>query len=89
MAGLTGRSAHGLRKLGAIRCALAGATTNHLQAWFGWTTLDQAEFYTREANRVMLEADAATLLQALTGNKSSPLPRALTPSGELRGKKGR
>ena len=88
-AGLIGRSAHGLRKLAAIRCAQAGATAHQLMALFGWLTLKEAEHYTREANRVMLERDAATKLQAPTGNKSSPLSPAVTNSGEIRGKKGR
>src|SRR5262249_414493 len=87
--GLIRRSPHGLRKLGAIRCAQAGATAHQLMALFGWVTLKEAEHYTREANRVMLERDAATKLQAPTGNKSSPLSPAVTKSGEIRGKKGR
>ena len=87
MAGLTGRSAHGLRKLGAQRCVLAGASVHQLMALFGWTTLDQAELYTRKANRAKLEGDAATLLQGLIGNKSVPLSPALASSGTLRGKK--
>jgi integrase len=87
MAGLTGRSAHGLRKLGAVRCAQAGATTHQLMAWFGWTTLDQPELYTREADRAKLEGDVATLLQGPSGNKSVPLSPALPSSGTLRGKK--
>jgi integrase len=87
MAGLTGRSAHGLRKLGAQRCVQAGATVHQLMALFGWTTLDQAELYTREANRAKLEGGAATLLQGPTGNKSVPLSPALASSGTLRGKK--
>jgi integrase len=86
MAGLTGRSAHGLRKLGAVRCVQAGATAHQLMAWFGWTTLKQAELYTREANRAKLEGDTA---KALTGNKSVPLSPAVTSSGTLRGKKAR
>ena len=89
MAGLTGRSAHGLRKLGAQRCVQRGATVHQLKALFGWTTLDQAELYTREANRAKLEGDAATLLQGPTGNKSVPLSPALASSGTLRGKKAR
>lgn len=89
MAGLTGRSAHGLRKLAAVRLAQAGATAHQLMAWFGWTTLKEPEIYTRAANRAKLEGDAATLLQGLTGNKSVPLSPAVTSSGTLRGKKGK
>ena len=89
MAGLTGRSAHGLRKRAAQRCALAGASVHQLMAFFGWMTLGQAELYTREADRAKLEGDAATFLQGPTGNKSVPLSPALRSSGTLRGKKGR
>jgi integrase len=89
MAGLTGRSAHGLRKRAAQRCALAGASVHQLMAWFGWMTLSQAELYTREADRARLEGDAANFLQGPTGNKSVPLFPAPRSSGTLRGKKVR
>jgi len=36
-AGLENLSAHGLRKLGAQRCAEAGATEHQLMALFGWS----------------------------------------------------
>jgi len=62
---------------------------HQLMAWFGWTTLDQAELYTREADRAKLEGDVATLLQVPTGNKSVPLSPALASSRTLRGKKAR
>jgi integrase len=56
-------SAHGLRKLGAQRCAEAGATEHQLMALFGWSSTKQAALYTREANRAKLEAEATPLLQ--------------------------
>jgi integrase len=89
MAGVKGRSAHGLRKLGAVRCVQAGATTHQLMAWFGWTTMRSAEPYTRDFDRARAEGDVATLLQGPTGNKSVPLSPALRSSGTLRGKKAR
>ena len=61
-AGLAHLSAHGLRKLAAQCCAEAGATEHQLMAPFGWTTSQQAEVYTRQANRKKLEAAAAMLL---------------------------
>jgi integrase len=82
-AGLEDLSAHGLRKLGAQRCAEAGATEHQLMALFGWTNPQQAAVYTRKANRARLEAAAAPLLEARNnnlaaeqdGNKSvQPLP---------------
>lgn len=67
-----GLSAHGLRKLGAQRCAEAGATEHQLMALFGWTSTKQAALYTRKASRAKLEAGAAPLLQAHLGNESVP-----------------
>jgi integrase len=53
-AGLKGLSAHGLRKAAATRLAEHGATAHELMAVFGWTTLREAERYTRAANRKAL-----------------------------------
>jgi integrase len=63
-------SAHGLRKLGAQRCAEAGATEHQLMALFGWTTAKQAALYTKRANRAKLEAAATPLLLGQNGNES-------------------
>jgi integrase len=49
-AGVPG-AAHGLRKAGATRAAENGATTHELMAMFGWTTTDEAERYTKAADR--------------------------------------
>jgi integrase len=43
--------AHGLRKAAATFAADNGATTHELNAIFGWSGLQQAELYTRAANR--------------------------------------
>ena len=86
-AGLEELSAHGLRKLGAQRCAEAGATEHQLMALFGWTNPQQAAVYTKKANRAKLEAQAAALLQAQISNKSVPLLSAMASSGTIRPKK--
>jgi integrase len=86
-AGLEGLSAHGLRKLGAQRCAEAGATEHQLMALFGWTNPQQAAVYTKKANRAKLEAQAAALLQGRTGNKSVPLFAAVASGGTKGAKK--
>lgn len=86
-AGLEGLSAHGLRKLGAQRCAEAGATEHQLMALFGWTSPQQAAVYTRKANRARLEASAAVLLEAQSSNKSVPLFPAVSPGGTIRAEK--
>lgn len=48
------KSAHGIRKLSATLAANGGATTHELMAQFGWSTTQQAEIYTRGADRVRL-----------------------------------
>lgn len=74
-------SAHGLRKLGAQRCVEAGATEHQLMALFGWASTKQAAIYTRNANRARLEAEAAPLLQAPSGNANVPLFPSVASSG--------
>ena len=56
--------AHGLRKLGPALAAEWGATANELMAMWGWTTLAQAELYTRSANRETLGVTASAKLLA-------------------------
>jgi len=83
-----GLAAHGLRKLGATRCAESGASEYQLMALFGWSTAKQAVLYTRKANRARPEADAAPLLvRAQSGNESVPLFPAITAGGTVKGKK--
>jgi integrase len=81
--GLEGLSAHGLRKLGAQRCAEAGATEHQLMALFGWTTPQQAAVYTKKANRARLEASAAPLLEARNRNRSVPLFPGVASGGTI------
>lgn len=56
--------ADGLRKLGPTLAAEWGATSQELMAMWGWTTLAQAELYTRSANRRKLGDQAAEKLLA-------------------------
>jgi integrase len=49
-AGVT-KSAHGLRKAGAIRDAERGYTATQLMAKYGWVNIKEAELYTRQADR--------------------------------------
>ena len=86
-AGLEDLSAHGLRKLGAQRCAEAGASEHQLMALFGWSSPQQAALYTKKANRAKLEAAAAPLLEARIGNKSVPLFPAVASSGTIQPEK--
>ena len=61
-AGLKHCSAHGLRKAGAVIAAENGATPHQLGAIFGWTTLRQAEGYTRHANQERMASEAMSLI---------------------------
>jgi integrase len=57
-AGLSNRSAHGLRKAAATRAANAGATVAKLEAIFGWQGGAMAALYTRAADRRRLAQGA-------------------------------
>jgi integrase len=61
-AGLSERSAHGLRKAAATRAAENGATEAQLEAIFGWTGGRMAAHYTRAANRKRLSLSSMHLL---------------------------
>lgn len=61
-AGLAHCSAHGLRKAAAAFLAEKGATELQLMAWFGWTSIREAERYTKAANRKRLAASAGKLI---------------------------
>jgi integrase len=60
-AGVPGRL-HGLRKAGATIAADGGATPHQLMAMYGWSRLEEAELYTREADRKRNAAVAAGLI---------------------------
>jgi integrase len=61
-AGIKGKSAHGLRKLGATRAANAGATAVQLKAIFGWTSDRMPSLYTRSADRRRLAIEGMAKL---------------------------
>jgi len=65
-AGLKGLSPHGLRKLAATRLAEHGATAHELMAVFGWSTLREAERYTRAADRKALARGVMSKLRSGT-----------------------
>jgi integrase len=89
-AGLKYRSAHGLRKAAAEWAGENGATTLQLMAIFGWKDMEQAERYTRNANRRRLTGDAPKLLMRPEGEQGvSHLGPAVQASGTVRVKKAR
>lgn len=59
----TGKAAHGLRKLSATESANAGATTHELMARYGWSNPQQAEVYTRGADRQRLGMSASARME--------------------------
>ena len=63
-----GYAAHGLRKAAATRHANAGATAHELMAWFGWTSIREAERYTKRADRARLALGMATKLRTGTAS---------------------
>ena len=86
MAGLPHCSAHGLRKAGATMAAQRGASSHALMAIFGWSTLKQAERYTREVNAQRL-ADEHMHLVVPDSGEIVPLSETAQSGGTLRGKK--
>lgn len=61
--------AHGLRKAGATLAAAMGATTRMLMAMYDWSTVSQAEVYTRAADQQRLAAKGAPLLAKGMGRR--------------------
>ncbi len=61
-AGLSGRSAHGLRKSAAVRLVEAGCTTKEVQAITGHASLREIERYTKAAEQEKLARQAIARL---------------------------
>lgn len=66
-------SAHGLRKASAVAMAESGATAPELCAIFGWSKLETAEIYIREANRARMSTNAFARLDEYRNRKSVSL----------------
>jgi integrase len=56
--GLVGLSPHGVRKFKATLMASRGATAHGLMAFFGWSSIKEAERYTRKFDRERLARSA-------------------------------
>lgn len=78
-AGVPGRL-HGLRKAGATIAANGGATAHQLMAMYGWKKLEEAELYTRSADRMRNAAVAAGHI----GNAFLPHPQPTTPAPNVK-----
>jgi integrase len=55
-------TSHGLKKAGATLAAENGATASQLMAMFDWSTISQAEVYTRAADRKRMAGEAMDLI---------------------------
>jgi hypothetical protein len=80
-AGVPG-SAHGLRKLAAIRLALAGATVPQLNAIFGWRGSAMAMHYIDRADRVRLAREGMEKLRA-EREVNKPAPASKESKGQI------
>ncbi|MFK4718907.1 site-specific recombinase XerD [Bradyrhizobium niftali] len=81
-AGLPQCSSHGLRKASAVGMAESGARAPELCALFGWSKLETAEIYIREANkRVMVDNAFARLDEH---RRKSVSLRGPKPDGETK-----
>jgi integrase len=64
-AGLPQCTSHGLRKIGAVRAAEAGASEHELMAMFGWEDASMARIYTRKAAQKKLALSGAEKVRQL------------------------
>jgi site-specific recombinase XerD len=55
-------TSHGLRKAAAAYLAEQGATDHQLLAWFGWSSISQAQVYTKAANGKRMGRSAGKLI---------------------------
>ena len=74
-AGVFGKSAHGVRKVGATRAADNGATVTQLEAIFGWHGGGMAALYTEAADRRRASLTAMCLMERTADEQSIPSPR--------------
>lgn len=71
------KSAHGIRKLAATLAANDGASAHELMAHFGWVKVEQAEVYTKQADRKRLGMRSSARVSDQIKNA---IPRTLDPS---------
>jgi integrase len=75
MAGIYGKSGHGVRKAAATQAAENEATTAQMNSIFGWEGEQMASLYTKSANRKKLAAGAINKLSRIKPGTSKPPPR--------------
>src|SRR5262245_53352874 len=77
-AGIQQCNCHGLRKIGAVRAAEAGASEHELMAMFGWDDASMARVYTRKAAQKKLAASGAEKI----GLTKKNVPPSVPPEGK-------
>jgi integrase len=77
------KNAHGIRKLSATLAANGGATTHELMAQYGWKNVQQAETYTKGADRVRLGVKTSRVVAEQVEAIQTP---HLTPGAGLKPK---
>ena len=82
-AGLPQCTAHGLRKIGAVRAAENGATEHELMALFGWDNARMARIYTRKAAQKKLAVSAAAKMASGAAKERAGVPLAVPPDKKL------
>lgn len=79
-------TSHGLRKAAATYFAERGATDHQLMAWFGWTSISQAQVYTKAANRKLMAEAAGKLISGTgVGSLVDPVSQIETITTENKG----
>jgi integrase len=71
-AGITGKSAHGLRKMLASLAAEIGASEELLQAWFGWQSNRMSAIYTRAASKKAMAGKLGEMFRQNAFGTESP-----------------
>jgi integrase len=67
-------TSHGLRKAAATYLAELGATDHQLMAWFGWSSISQAQVYTKAARgKVLSQATGRLITGTGIGSPASPV----------------
>lgn len=82
-AGITGKSAHGLRKSLASLAAEMGASEEEMQSWFGWRSNRMSKIYTRAASKKKMAGNLGDKLAA--NEKGTKSPRASVSRAGKRG----
>ena len=73
-AGIIGKSAHGVREVGATRAADNGATVTELEAIFGWQGGGMAALYTQATDRKRASVRAMNMLERAENEMSMDPP---------------